>query len=269
MINLIPMAGRGNRFFQQLYNLPKPFIPIMDEPMFLAAVKSFPSADKYIFLCRTQHVERYQLDHLFENRFQQHEVILVDELTEGQACTCLLAKKSFDLDDGLFIASCDYQTIYDEKKYEALMRDKSVDVIIWTFKIDSIKKADPKAFAYCRTEGGRVIEVVEKKTISDTPEHDLAVVGSFTYKKASAFVDGARQMIAKNIRVNNEFYVGTSINQLIAAGLNVVTFEIDQFISFGTPFELSSVHYWQEYFDALEDHPYQFNYGFHAKARTS
>ncbi|MBF0532369.1 MAG: NTP transferase domain-containing protein [Candidatus Omnitrophica bacterium] len=266
MTNLIPMAGLGNRFFQDKYRVPKPFIPVLGEPMFLAAARSFPSADRYIFICRQEHVARYKIAETLRRFSRPAEIVTVDAPTQGQACTCLLAQDKWDPADGLFIASCDYQMIYDETKYQNLWNDPSVDVIIWTFKIGSIKKADPQAFAYCRVENGRVTEIVEKRVISATPENDPAVVGSFTYRRAELFTRGAKDMIAKNIRVNNEFYVGTSINQLIAAGCRVVTFEIENFISFGTPFELMSFHYWQDYFDQLEDHPYHMQRPYPASA---
>ncbi len=260
--NLFPMAGRGNRFFQEKYNLPKPLIPIMSKPMFLASVESFPQADKNIFICLKEHDAKFQLKMKLSNYLSGTEVVLIDEVTEGQACTCLLAEPVIDINERLFIASCDYQMIYDREKYEQLLLNDDIDVIIWTFKIGTIKKATPNAFAYCRTEGSRVIEVVEKRTISDTPHLDPAVVGSFTYRTGDLFLHGAKKMIDKNVRVNNEFYVGTSINQLIEEGYNVVTFEIDKFISFGNPFELLLFQYWQDYFDHLSDHPYSINYGY-------
>lgn len=256
MINMIPMAGRGDRFFQNKYNVPKPLIPTMGSPMFISAIKSFPPADRFIFLCLAEHLQKYRLKSVIENNFNNFNIVSVDEVTEGQACTCLLADKHLDSSDPLFISSCDYQTIYDKEKYESLLNDESVDVIIWTFKIGSIKKSNPEAFAYCRVEGERVVEVVEKKAISNDPYSDPAVVGSFTYKNTELFLYGARTMIERNIRVNGEFYVGTSINQLIEAGHKVVTFEVDKFISFGNPFEFMNIQYWEEYFDGLENQTY-------------
>lgn len=257
-INLIPMAGRGSRFFKQKYRVPKPFVPVLGKPMFLTALDSFPVAQKTILLVQAEHLRKYRL----AEKHPAFTFVPVQGMTEGQACTCLLAEEHFQSDKGLFIASCDYGMVYNREKYAELWADKSIDVIIWTFKIGAIKKANPNAFAYCRVDdSGRVTEVVEKRTISDDPYNDPAVVGSFTYRSADLFVQGARQMIAKNIRVNNEFYVGTSINQLIETGHRVVSFEIDKFISFGNPYELMSFEYWQAYFDRLRDHPYTISYG--------
>jgi hypothetical protein len=255
------MAGRGSRFFEQKYRVPKPFVPVRGRPMFLTAAASFPPADHLIFLIRAEHLARYPIAETIARTYPRHNLIPVSTLTEGQACTCLLAEELLPPQASLFIASCDYEMIYDRQRYESLHSDPEIDVIIWTFTIGAIKKANPNAFAYCRTEGDRVLEVVEKRTISDDPYNDPAVVGSFTYRTADLFIRGARQMIAKNIRVNGEFYVGTSINQLIEAGYRVVTFPIDKFISFGNPTELRHFEYWEEYFDGLPDHPYSAGYG--------
>jgi len=263
MINLMPMAGRGSRFIEQKYNVAKPFVIVLDEPMVISALRSFPICDKYIFIARSEHAQK--LDKVLSTLKTNHEIIVVDKVTDGQACTCLLAEKLIDQNEPVFIASCDYQMVYDEAKYQKMLENKNIDVIIWTFKIGSIKKANPEAFAYCRVDGDNVVEVVEKKTISDDPYNDHAVVGSFTYKTFKLFRDGANSMIEKNIRVNNEFYVGTSINQLIEKGFKVKVFEIDKFISFGHPFELETYHYWQEYFDRAVYHPYSIDYGYAPK----
>jgi len=257
VISLIPMAGKGSRFKEEGYKLPKPFIPVMNMPMFMAAIKSFPVADRYILISLKEFAQRFPFTAYLDKYFEDYVALTIDGLTEGQACTCLLAEEHLIPDDSLMISSCDYQLVYDEAAYDALLQDPSIDVIIWTFQTGSITKKDPQAFAYCRVDGNRVLEVVEKQTISDTPHLDPAVVGTFTYKKARDFVMGAKLMIEKNIRVNNEFYVGTSINQLIDAGKKVVIFPVEKFISFGDPFELQVYQAWEEFFFNEQSHPYQ------------
>ena len=102
-----------------------------------------------------------------------------------------------------------------------------------------------------------VIEVLCKKPISDNPINDHAIVGSFYFKKAKYFFEGAKQMIEKNIRINNEFYVDTVMNELVENELNVKVFEIDKYICWGTPNDLRTFEYWQEYFHKAEHHPYR------------
>jgi len=62
---------------------------------------------------------------------------------------------------------------------------------------------------------GSVTEGAEKNPISTN-----ATVGYYYWKKGSDFVKYAEQMINKNVRVNNEFYVCPVFNEAIADGKN-------------------------------------------------
>ena len=95
MINLIPMAGRGKRFFSEKYRLPKPFIPVQGNDAFISAVSSFPSAEKYVFLTQEAHVDRYNMERKLNDKGWHYNIVSLNQVTEGQACTCLLAKDYF------------------------------------------------------------------------------------------------------------------------------------------------------------------------------
>lgn len=250
-VNLLPMAGRGSRFRKEGYRLAKPLIPIRGRPMMVRAAESFPSADLWIFLPRAEDLDRHPLERTFEKFFPDaHAIVPVDHETSGQAATCLLAEAIYRPDDELFIASCDYQTRYDAAAWEAVLADPSIDGAVWTCRLGAMLTANPDAFAYCRVgaDGKTITEIVEKRRISDDPGADPMVVGSFWYRRAGDFMMGARRMMERGITVNGEHYVGTSINQLVEAGRKFVIFEVEQWISFGDPFELKVYEYWEEYF---------------------
>ena len=250
------MAGGGSRFSSDGYNLPKPFIPIMGKPMFVAAATSFPPASKTIFVCQEGFLSRYPFEKEVAAYFNDYKIYSVYGITEGQACSCLLAADCLDTDDSLLISSIDYQLIYDEEKFNQFKEDQNVDVVIFTLRIKSMPVKDLNGFAYCRLDGERVTEVIEKRTISDNPREDQAVAGTFFYRRARDFLSSSRRMIEKDIRVNNEFYVGTSINQLIEDGAHVRYFELEKFISFGNPVELELYQFWEEYFYSEPKHDY-------------
>jgi dTDP-glucose pyrophosphorylase len=256
VINLIPMAGRGSRFGAEGYAVPKPFIPVLNEPMFMSAIHALPRADRYILICQERFAHRYSFGDMLDKVLPGCTLRTVDHLTEGQASTCLLAEDLLDPHVPLTISACDYLLVFDEEKFQALMEDTSVDVLIWTFQIGPMPVSNFNAYAYCRTEGGRVVEVVEKATISDQPRQDPAVVGTFTYRRSEDFVRGARKMIEKGIRVNNEFHVATSINQLIAEGKKIVAFEVEKFVCLGDPFDLQMFQAWEDFFYHEPNHPY-------------
>jgi choline kinase len=155
------MAGGGSRFLQEGYQVPKPFITVHGMPMFVAALKSFPKAEQYVFICQKSFLNKFPFAREIQVHFPGSLVLSVDKVTEGQACTCLLAKDHIEQDSNLLISSIDYQLVYDENRFEELSKDPSVDVIVFTFKTGGITKKDPSAFAYCRVEGETVTRVLK------------------------------------------------------------------------------------------------------------
>jgi len=249
-INLVPMAGSGSRFREYGYRVPKPLIQVRGEPMVLRAMRSMPAADNWIFLPRAKDMERHPIERAIRSLQPNTKFIPVTGLTSGQAATCLLAENVLEADAELLIASCDYEHRFDPFAWRKMQDDPSIDGAVWAHRLGATPTKSADSFAYCRTakDERTIVEIVEKETISDRPEDDLMVVGTFWYRRAGDFVRGARAMIDNGITVNNEHYVGTSINQLIADGARFVAFEIDQWISFGDPFELEILEYWDSYF---------------------
>ena len=143
-------------------------------------------------------------------------MITVDYNTSGQAATCLLAESEILPNISLFIASCDYETIYSNERWTKIVNDKSIDGAIWTFRFGSLLTKDPRAFAYCKiNDDNSILEIVEKDIISDNPGDDPMALGSFWFRNGSDFIFAARNSIEKNNTINGEHYVANSINSLI------------------------------------------------------
>lgn len=248
--NLVPMAGAGSRFRKLGYRVAKPLIQVRGDRMVVRAAKSLPPAEKWVFLPRTEDVSRHPIEHTLKETWPECDVVSVDALTSGQAATCLLAADMLEDSEPLLIASADYEQLFSLEAWQEIVDDPTIDGAIWTCRMGGMLMKDPVAFAYCRTAKDRVTvtEVSEKRVISDHPELDPLVIGTFWYRRAGDFKRGANKMIGNGITVNGEYYVGTSINQLLAEGARFVIFDVDYWISFGDPFELQVLEYWEEFF---------------------
>jgi len=253
-VGLIPMAGKGSRFREYGYRVAKPLIQINNQPMVLKTIGSMPDQDKWIFLPRKDDADRYPIEDTLRSFSDDCILYPVQKHTSGQAATCMLVADQIDDDSELMIASADYEHRYDIYKWKNILNDMSIDGAIWTYRSGSMVLKDPEKFAYCRVndDGVTVEEVVEKQTISNMPSLDPLVVGTFWYRQASDFKLAATNLIENDITVNSEHYVGTSINYLIEQGKKIVIFDIEQWISFGDPFELSVLEYWGEYFGIVD-----------------
>jgi HAD superfamily hydrolase (TIGR01509 family) len=225
---LIPMAGAGSRFQAAGYTFPKPLIEVRGKPMIQVVVENLNCESPHTFIVQKDHRKEYNLDTLLNLITPKCNVIEVDGMTEGAACTTLLSKEIINTDQPLLIANSDQYVQWDTSEFLYKMQEQDADAGILTFK-----STHPKwSFAKVNDEGD-VTEVAEKKPISD-----IATVGIYYWKKGSDYVKYAEQMIEKNIRHNNEFYVCPVFNEAIQDGKKVKTFDIENMWGLGTPEDL-------------------------------
>lgn len=238
-VNIIPMSGKGTRFSDVGYLLPKPLIPVSGRPMILQVIKSMPEADKWIFIVRDEHIKEYNIDTLIKKEIPE-AVIVIDENPHGQASTCMLALPFVNENDSLFIAACDNAFLYDKNKYEELTKDESIDSIVWTFTKDDLLSDSPKSWGWIKLkEDGLTIDTMSVKVpVSDNPFNDHAVVATFYFRQAKDFVDAYKLMEQKEYKINNEYYVDSMPIFLKELGKKSVIFDVDLYVGWGKPSDL-------------------------------
>jgi NDP-sugar pyrophosphorylase family protein len=207
---VIPMAGRGSRFADVGYELPKPLLPVHGVPMIEVVVQNLTPREpcRFVFICRREHVEEYGFVPALRDVAPGCRIVTVDQVTEGAACTVMLAEREVDPDDVLVIANSDQWVDCDIDFHLSAMRDESLDGLIMTMTAD-----DPKWSFVELGQDSRVTNVVEKEVVSNE-----ATVGIYTFARGGDFFRAARSMIAAEKRVNGEFYVAPAYNELIAEG---------------------------------------------------
>jgi len=227
---LIPMAGAGSRFEQAGYTFPKPLIDINNKPMIQVVVENLNIDANYIYVVQKNHRQKYNLDTLLNLITPNCKIVEVDGLTEGAACTALLAKDYINNNAPLFFANSDQFVEWDSNEFMYKMNETEADGGIVIFK-----STHPKwSFAQIDENTGLIDLVEEKNPISDN-----ATVGYYYWKHGSDFVKYAEQMIDKNIRVNNEFYVCPVFNQAIQDKKQIRPFLATQMWGLGTPEDLN------------------------------
>ena len=226
---LIPMAGAGSRFEQAGYTFPKPLIDVKGKPMIQVVVENLNIKANYIFIVQKSHREKYNLDTLLNLITPDCKIVEVEGVTEGAAVTALMAKEYINNDQPLFFANSDQFVEWDSNEFMYKMNETQADGGIVTFRATHPKWSFAKI-----DENGLVTEVAEKNPISD-----IATVGYYYWKHGSDFVKYAEQMIEKNIRVNNEFYVCPVFNQAVEDCKQIRTFDVEGMWGLGTPEDLN------------------------------
>jgi HAD superfamily hydrolase (TIGR01509 family) len=226
---LIPMAGAGSRFEQAGYTFPKPLIEVKGKPMIQVVVENLNLEANYIYVVQKAHRQKYNLDTLLNLITPGCKIVETDGITEGAACTALLAKEFINNDAPLFFANSDQFVEWDSNEFMYKMNETNADGGIVSFTATHPKWSFAKV-----DENGLVTEVAEKNPISN-----IATVGYYYWKNGSDFVKYAEQMIDKNIRVNNEFYVCPVFNQAIEDHKQIRTFNTAGMWGLGTPEDLN------------------------------
>jgi NDP-sugar pyrophosphorylase family protein len=255
-IGLIPLAGFGSRFKNEGYKVPKPLLQISGKAMIVQATDSLPKCSEYRFICLEHHLLNYPLEKELTEKFENSTIVRLKQTTEGQAITCKKGIYKKDLNKKLFIGACDNSMIYDEVKLQELLKDDKLDAIIFTFKNHISSRNNPQMYGWVKTIKDKAIEIKVKEQISNQPENDHAIVGTFYFKTIELFEIGFEQLLSKNIRINNEYYVDSLMNELILLGYNVKVFEVKEYICWGTPNDYKTYNYWQSYFHKTKSHPY-------------
>jgi len=226
---LIPMAGEGSRFLKEGYQFPKPLIDVEGKPMIQRVVENLKFDAEYIFLVRKEHIQAYDgLVDVLSSLSTKTKIVIVDRLTEGAACTALLAKHLIDVEEDLLIANSDQIIDYCPSNFLSLKRHTTVDSMVYVFNAVHPKWSFVKVGA-----DGLVTEVAEKRPISD-----IATCGVYWYRRGSDYVKYAERMIEKEIRVNGEFYVAPVYNELITDKKTLLPFYVNEMHGIGTPEDL-------------------------------
>ena len=233
---VIPMAGRGSRFSIESdknpeYKKPKPLINIAGVEMIQWTTSSLnlEPSDNFIFLILKEHVDEHSIDKRLKEIYGNNvKIIVVDQVTNGPACTVLLAKEHINNDEPMIITDCDHLIDGDAMIKDAKKYGTKIDGLIPVFYANNLR------FSFSRTdEEGLVIEVLEKTIISRN-----ANAGVYYFRKGRDFVWAAEEMIDENDRANGEFYVAPVYNYLIRRGKKIRLCRPKFFHGIGTPKEI-------------------------------
>ena len=252
---ILPLAGRGSRFLMNGFTVPKPLLPVNGKPMIVRAVESIPLCKSQVFICLKEHMATYPLETTLKSEFPGSTVIGIEDVTEGQACTCEIGLQVANIapTDPIMISACDNGVDYDREAYLRLENDPSVDVIVWSFTNNPTGQLYPHMYAWLDVDADNNIKDVSVKKPLPGAKH--AIIGTMFFRSAAIYMKGLKEIYEKQIRTNGEFYVDNLLNPLIKAGYTVKVFPVDAYICWGTPNDYRTYQYWLEHFSKIWSSP--------------
>ncbi len=162
-------------------------------------------------------INKLHLRNMVQQMHPSATVLPIHNVTRGAACTALLASEQIDNEDELLILSVsdflDVALLDVVRTY----RDKGEDAGVVIFN-----SLHPR-YSFVRLDGeGRVIEAAEKNPISPH-----AVAGMYWFKSGSDFVTAAKDMIRKDARINDNFFIAPVLNELVLQHKKIGSYQID------------------------------------------
>lgn len=260
---IIPMAGLGKRFADEHYAVTKPLIPVSGKPMVLQAVHDLPATQQYDFVVREDMPDADHVINAILQTYPDANITKIAEVTEGQACTALIGLNDLadkigeaNIKGPILIGACDNGALYHGRHLNELLADGKVDVIVFGVRGHPNAARNPYMYGWIDCSGDNIKHISVKTPLS-APEKDPIVLGTFIFKRADDLRRSIAHMIDHHAKINGEYYLDTCINDAIKLGLHCKLFEVDYYLSWGTPNDLRTFEYWQSCFHKWASHPYR------------
>ena len=227
---VMPMAGRGSRFFENGFVMPKPLIEINDHPFFYWATQSiakFVDCADITFVVLEEHIRDHAIDREIKTYYPGAKIVALPEVTEGAAITALRGTESLPDDEPLLFNDCDHLFLCKPFNEFCKAGDfaNGPDGALLTFASDS------PAYSYLQYGAdGRVCHTVEKQVVS----HD-AICGAYYFKNKQLYASACAEYL--NHCDYKEFFVSGIYNVLADRGADLRGFATDLHLPFGTPAE--------------------------------
>lgn len=257
-VKLMCMAGAGNRFEAEGFDVPKPYIKAVNKPMFRLADSFLPNCKKSIYAVQGEHFRNNIYSQSLSTDPTKDTVAIIDGIKQGQALSSREALKDVDEElelKPLLITACDHGMIYSKSDYIELFSNDGWDIIVWSSKSTRASQIHPDMYGWISSCDGMVNNVSVKKALQD-PKSDRLIIGTFTFRSVRLFNALCEGLVRDKFLVNGEYYIDSIISMAISRGLIVKEFKIDHYIGMGTPAELRTFLYWEECFNKWGAHEY-------------
>lgn len=233
---VIPMAGQGSRFLKAGWEVPKPLISFAGKMMIEHVMDAFPEGENFSFVlvCREDFFAEYPAQMRKLTSRQNVRCVIARGMTQGAACSVLLARKYFR-NRSLLVADSD--TFYDKSVLEDFIRlinERNPDLGVVTFK----SKLD--CYSYISLDKcNKLDKIAEKRVISNH-----AISGVYYFSSANEYEEEIIDAMIYGDRDRGEFYLSKIFGNVAKANDSVVLLhEIDPKNIFctGTPGQLDEV----------------------------
>jgi len=229
---LVPLAAQADAFFEPAqFFFPKPLIEVGGRPMIECVIENLKMLGddiRFIFVLRAEDCRAFSLDRVVQLASgNRAEIVILDQPTDGAACSALMAVDHIGDDEPLVIANGDQLFEVDL----AMLVDRMIagDASAGVLTFNSLH---PRWSYVLKDAQGAVAEAAEKRPISRD-----AIAGFYFFRRGRDFIRYAMQSIRSHRAVDGQYYIAPVLNEAILEGERVLALPVpeNRYFSFYTP----------------------------------
>ena len=246
---IISMSGMSSRFTHAGYSVPKFMIEVDGKTIIQHIVDLYPVDSDFIFIINDNHAKDMELcEYLDGLEIDRLSICSVPVHKKGPVYSVDQYQHHIEDDEQVIINYCDFSMDWDYFDFEEFVNTTDCDgcVVCYTGFHPHMLGGDN--YAFCRTdEEDKILEIQEKKPFTDNKMSEYASSGTYYFKKGSYVKKYFRELMEKEITVNDEYYVSMVYNLLIEDGLINKVYEVPHMLQWGTPLDLAEYQQWSKY----------------------
>ena len=245
---IITCAGKSKRFKKQGINTPKFLLPVDETTVISKILDAYDDSDNFhIVLTDKQLIKNPKIKTYLKNLKKNVFLNIIKEHDKGPCFSGVQAKSCYSKKD-IIISYCDFLIDWDYKKFKR-------EIFEYDFGITSFKGFHPSSFSgtlycYLQVKKNEIINLKEKQSFTSNPSNEYASVGSYYFKNFELFKQYSTRALksSKFLKQYNEIYASLPYLFLIKEKKKILNFEVNKFISLGTPKDYSEYLNWYNFF---------------------
>lgn len=254
---VIPMSGRGQRFVNKGYKVPKPLIEVDGKPIIEHVVDMFPGEDNFIFICAKDHLESTEMKSILNRIAPKGRIIAIEPHKLGPIYAVQKVYQYIEDDEEVIVNYCDFGCYWDYADFLIHTRQRNADGAIPAYKGFHPHMLGTTNYAFMRDHEQWMLEIQEKKPFTENRMNEYASSGTYYFKNGSLLKKYFDMTVERDLNLNGEYYVSVVYNLLIEEQLKVSIYEIQHMLQWGTPEDVEDYLYHSNYFRKLIDYkPY-------------
>lgn len=216
---VVPLAGREESYIEAFGEF-KPFVPLQGRTLIEHALGCLPLAPEQLtFVCLREYAERFDVEQRLAALYPGASVVWAEQLTQGSACSALLAVERMDPEEEVLVNLAD--VLFDPLDLFERLAEQRPRVAGVIPVEPGVRMERRWGYTYPRADGS-VAELREKEL---DPTSLDATLGLYYFSQARHFVSCVTRMVQQERREPHTglYFVGPAYNLLIEDGLRVET----------------------------------------------